>query len=243
MTRPYNYELPVGTIQTFLAESENLTDFLSTTVRHMAQLAGSTLGELHITLGLVQSEHMISLVHSDAEAHSLDEVQRWYAKSPYREAIRTGEAVFVADTSADPDNECLQTLASAGIKAVLVYTIPLAGGALFVSTTYFHEFLDQNPAENAEFGPSTEASLMILNLALRMAHSQDTQADLKAALSSRTVIDLAVGILMGQKRCTPEEAVDMLKTAAKTHHVKMRDVAARLVSKTGASPVTTHFKD
>jgi AmiR/NasT family two-component response regulator len=63
-----------------------------------------------------------------------------------------------------------------------------------------------------------------------MAHLSEARDNLKAALESRTTIDLAVGIIMGQNRCSQEAAFKILKNASRTRNVKLRDVAATIVA-------------
>ena len=65
-------------------------------------------------------------------------------------------------------------------------------------------------------------------------------------MQHRTVIDLAVGIIMGQNRCgSQEEAVAILKTASNHRNMKLRDLAAELVapSPTPPTPPSTHDCD
>jgi AmiR/NasT family two-component response regulator len=50
------------------------------------------------------------------------------------------------------------------------------------------------------------------------------------ALASRSVIDQAVGIVMAQRRCTAEDAFATLLTVSQRRNVKLRAVAAELVS-------------
>lgn len=65
--------------------------------------------------------------------------------------------------------------------------------------------------------------------------------DLGAAMESRTTIDLAAGIIMGQNRCPQNEAMAILAKASSGRNKKLRDVAARLVSSFDGAPATTHF--
>jgi AmiR/NasT family two-component response regulator len=69
-----------------------------------------------------------------------------------------------------------------------------------------------------------------LNLSVRMAHLIDARDNLKAAMESRTTIDLAVGIVMGQNRCSQEAAFKILKNASSTRNFKLREVAATIVA-------------
>ncbi|WP_341855931.1 ANTAR domain-containing protein [Brachybacterium sp. GPGPB12] len=79
-----------------------------------------------------------------------------------------------------------------------------------------------------DFDPATIETIVLhveqassaLRLAVRQALHSDAARDLRAAMESRTEIDLAVGILMGRNRCGQEEAVEILKTASNHRNVK-----------------------
>lgn len=79
-------------------------------------------------------------------------------------------------------------------------------------------------------------------LAVLVAERTERANDLAHALESRTTIDLAVGIVMGQNRCTQDEAFEMLKSASSTRNIKLRDLAAQLVTASGGESARTHFE-
>lgn len=86
------------------------------------------------------------------------------------------------------------------------------------------------------------AASSALQLALRLESQRDVEKDLTAAINSRTVINLAVGIVMGQNRCSQGEAVDILTAASNYRNIKLRELAAELVEKMGDGPGRTHFE-
>jgi AmiR/NasT family two-component response regulator len=49
-------------------------------------------------------------------------------------------------------------------------------------------------------------------------------------MQSRAVIEQAKGILIGQRRCTPQEAFDILVRLSQDTNRKLRDVAEALVA-------------
>ena len=67
---------------------------------------------------------------------------------------------------------------------------------------------------------------MALRLAVHFAQSSETAAHLKATLETRTGIDIAVGIIMAQNRCSQDEAFELLKSASSARNVKLHVVAA-----------------
>jgi hypothetical protein len=69
-----------------------------------------------------------------------------------------------------------------------------------------------------------------LNLAVRMAHLSEARDNLKAAMESRTMIDLAVGVVMGQNRCSQDAAFKILKNASSARNIKLREVAVAIIA-------------
>jgi GAF domain-containing protein len=96
------------------------------------------------------------------------------------------------------------------------------------------------------FGPSeqivarrfAEEASRALELAVRMAESSDMSVHLQAALASRAVIDQALGIIMGQNRCTVDEAFELLRGISQNRNVKLRTVAAEIVTSVSGQPPT-----
>ncbi|MFC8192882.1 GAF and ANTAR domain-containing protein [Cellulomonas sp. NPDC057328] len=73
----------------------------------------------------------------------------------------------------------------------------------------------------------------VLGYSLRLVDLATTTADLQTALESRAVIDQAIGIVMGQNRCSPQEAMTVLRRASQARNVKLRDLALDMVRTVG----------
>jgi AmiR/NasT family two-component response regulator len=58
---------------------------------------------------------------------------------------------------------------------------------------------------------------------------------MEAALASRAVIEQAKGIIMGDRRCTADEAFTILTKLSQDTNRKVRDIAAAIVAR-AASP-------
>jgi AmiR/NasT family two-component response regulator len=76
-----------------------------------------------------------------------------------------------------------------------------------------------------------------LALCLRNADQAELNADLRAALVSRAVIDQAIGVVMAENRCGAQEAMTILRSAARHRKVKLREVAAGIVEGVSGRPV------
>jgi len=77
-------------------------------------------------------------------------------------------------------------------------------------------------------------------VALANAHLYDTTANLaqqmQAAMDSRAVIEQAKGIIMGDRRCTADEAFAILTRLSQDSNRKLRDIAAALVDRAAEGP-------
>ena len=89
-------------------------------------------------------------------------------------------------------------------------------GALNIYATQAWTF---GPPEQLVGGRFAEEASRALTLAVRLAEHSEMSAHLQAALASRAVIDQALGIIMGQNRCTADEAFEVLRTASQNRNV------------------------
>ncbi|MDF2050211.1 ANTAR domain-containing protein [Arthrobacter sp. Cr_A7] len=77
-----------------------------------------------------------------------------------------------------------------------------------------------------------------------MAKLQESRDGMSAAMQSRTVIDLATGAIMAQNRCSQAAAFQVLREASNSRNVKLRDVAATVVSSVaGGTDTFTYFDE
>jgi AmiR/NasT family two-component response regulator len=61
-------------------------------------------------------------------------------------------------------------------------------------------------------------------------------------MESRTVIDLAAGIIMGQNKCGQAAAIAIMKTTASHREIKLRTLAAEMVAALSDETPATHFE-
>jgi hypothetical protein len=79
-------------------------------------------------------------------------------------------------------------------------------------------------------------SLLQHPLAQRLADTADFTRDLQTALTSRGIIDQAIGAVMQQMQCTEEEAFDVLRRLSQETNIKFRDVCTRLMTDIAGQP-------
>ncbi|MCH6472339.1 ANTAR domain-containing protein [Sinomonas sp. 5-5] len=128
-----------------------------------------------------------------------------------------------------------------GIRSILAVPIVLDLGAQAALNCY----ADEPGAFDNEAKASVEAfadlAASSVRLAVRLENELERSSDLKAALESRTAINLASGVIMAQSGCTQEQAVEILRRAAIGRNVKLRDVASQILARFGEVDPATHF--
>jgi GAF domain-containing protein len=157
--------------------------------------------------------------------------------------MRTGEVTHIPDSAAEDrwSQFCIEALAY-GVRSVLstpLRVLDTTVGALNLYATTLDAFDSQSRAHAAEFA---EYAAGAAGLALRMARQVEASADLRTMLESRSVIDQAVGIVMGQQHCTPDEAFAVLRQASQNRNIKIQAVAAGIIAGvTGTPPRAARF--
>jgi GAF domain-containing protein len=117
-----------------------------------------------------------------------------------------------------------------GVLASLSSPLPYQGatiGALNVYSGSAHAFGEQDLQVAAEI-----ADFIAVAVSNADAHTEAVQqaADMRRAMESRAVIDMAKGVLIARHHCSPEEAFAILSRTSQNHNRKLRDLAEALVA-------------
>ena len=80
------------------------------------------------------------------------------------------------------------------------------------------------------------ASWIALTLAIKLASDAALIEQLRSSLTSRTVIDQALGIIIARERCTQARAFAILRSASQNSNVKLRDIASSIVTSVTGEP-------
>jgi GAF domain-containing protein len=229
-------------LQNLVLDSPDVEYFLGNLARVAAEYLSEPGREVLCGVTLLRPRHAETLASSGETALKMDEIQYSFGDGPCLRAARTLEIVYVRDTRTDERwPEYFSAVAKNGMLSILGVPIPLDGAANCGLNLYSSAADGFTPeaAQAAEVF-AREASRS-LRLAVRIAGLSDQAAHLTSALESRTVIDLAAGIIMGQNKCSQTTAMKILKAASSTRNVKLRHVAAQVVATASDETPTTHF--
>jgi GAF domain-containing protein len=227
-----------------ILESADVRAFLDSLARTVARSLSAGGSEVFCGVTLLRARRKTTVASSDMRARQLDEAQLGYDDGPCLRAAREGITFHLPDTEHDNRFPGYHSaMAGSGIRSILAVPIPLEGDAKAALNLYctWPNAFDSAAVGQAE-GFARDASESLL-LAVRVAALVERNADLKAAMESRTTIDMAVGIIMGQNRCSQTDAFEILRKASAARNVKLRDVAAGVVASVTGDAITTHFDE
>jgi GAF domain-containing protein len=230
-------------LQNLVIDSRDVNEFLHELCDYAARAVSSSM-ELPVVCAVTLSRRRrtTTAAWSDQQARLMDEIQQNYGAGPCLHAMNTGTTVLVPNTRRDSRwPEYGQAIAELGQLSVLAVPLILdedARAALNIFAPAVNAF-NSTALESAELFASHAQSA--LRLAVRVATGQQLAADLKAAMESRTAIDLAAGIIMGQNRCSQEEAMAILVKTSSGRNQKLRTVAENLVAAFSTRGSVTHF--
>jgi GAF domain-containing protein len=170
-------------------------------------------------------------------ARLVDEERYGAGDGPCLHCMRSEEIVdvpdFAAETRWGPYRACAL---DHGVRSCLSLPLVVDGdgrGALSLYSGVAHAFDAGARLRAVDFAAHAATALTI---AVRQCRQLELTQQLQTALTSRSVIDQAIGIIVGRDRCTVEQAFDLLRTTSQRHNRKLRDVAGDLVTATVGGP-------
>jgi GAF domain-containing protein len=192
-----------------------------------------------VSVSLVDGKGAHTAASTGRLAVDLDEWQYEHGRGPCVVASAEQVTISVPDMKDEqrwPD-WASQAL-SAGVLSSMAVGLPIeerVAGALNVYATEPDAFDDDAVVLAQTFAGYAA-------VALANAHSYNSMATLaehmQAAMESRAVIEQAKGIIMGERRCTADQAFALLAKISQDSNRKLRDVAAALVARARNHPLS-----
>ena len=204
----------------------------------VAALAKQTLtGADEVSVTLLRGSDGRTAASTGDLATKLDEWQYERGHGPCIDASMSGDPLAVPDMHAEdrwPDWAAFAAKQGAGSSMSIGLPIQQAViGALNIYAPEVNAF-DQDAVTVAQSFAAYAA------VAVANAHLYDSTATLarqmQAAMENRAVIEQAKGIIMGERRCAPDEAFGILAKISQDTNRKVRDVAAALVASAEQRP-------
>jgi GAF domain-containing protein len=178
-----------------------------------------------------------TVAYSSTLAMRADEVQYATNQGPCLHSMRSGQVVHVVDLATDSRWPAYRLEAMAlGVRGSVSIPLVVEGkpvGTLNIYTDTDREFSETDIANVRAFADQASASL---TLVFRHSEQMALEEQLRNALSTRAVIDQALGIIMAQQRCNSTEAFAVLRKASQDRNVKVAVIASELILKVTGHP-------
>lgn len=175
------------------------------------------------------------------------ELSRWDYRTiagPTARAVHGRLSIVLNDRCPETTRwpEYLGRLTAAGYRSAVAIPLPLERGYGAALTLY-------STTPNA-FAPGVAAKVLVFSgvaaksLRLALKHRADLalSAERRAALASRSRIDTACGVIMGQSGCSYVAAMQILHQESKQRNLTVRDVAEGLLRVMPGGIPATHFQ-
>jgi GAF domain-containing protein len=217
-----------------LVESPNVDAFLDEVVRLAAEVVTpAAAGGITVR----RDGRPFTVSSSDDLAAQVDETQYGADEGPCLDTLRTGIVNQVDDLSREERWDRYRPRAIAhGVVSSL--SLPLAVDGHTVAALNLYS--DQPAAFSGPVRQHAEAFAAqcgaALALALRQTHQAQVQQQLGEAMATRSIIDQAIGILMGQQRCNATTAFDLLRQASQHRNRKLRNIATDIITNVTGEP-------
>jgi GAF domain-containing protein len=210
---------------------------LDTVLTTVAEVTKRTVpGAQQVSVTLIQGSEAYTAAYTGELALTLDTWQYEQGRGPCLDAATTGAAMLVSDLGTEARwPEWAARARSTGAGSSLSIGLPIQEavvGALNLYGTRPGAFDDDVDLAGTLAGYAA--------IALANAHLYESTATLaqqmQAAMHSRAVIEQAKGIIMGQRRCTADEAFAILARVSQDSNRKLREVAESLVERAVHGP-------
>jgi GAF domain-containing protein len=206
------------------------TNSFTELVQQMAELAVRTV-EPAVTCGITLAEQarVFTVAAADELASQLDEQQYELGDGPCLEALHSGEVVDGKDLGPKSRWKDYPTIAM-GYGILAVYSVPLmvAGKPVGVLNLYAGTPSAFGPLERQLAALLAGQAAIAVTAALRHYDEVTLSDQLRIALSSRSVIDQALGSSWLSSAAPPSRPSPRCVPSPKRRNIKLRVVAAEL---------------
>ncbi len=211
-----------------LLSTESFDDLLRGVAELSVQLVA---GASTASITLAERGRVITVASADPRATQIDQHQYEQGAGPCLDALRTASAVHVTDVRRERRWGGLGTVMLAnGMTSALAVPLVVRDGAVGALNLYASAETGFDEHDQQLANALAAHAAVALTAALRTYDQVSLTDNLRIALSSRSVIDQAIGIVMGRERCSADQAFDVLRKVSQQRNTKLRHVATELVT-------------
>jgi GAF domain-containing protein len=181
-------------------------------------------------LTMLEGARAQTVVASAEFVHAVDDVQYGLGEGPCLLAVESRTTQTSGSLGGDPRWPRFgPRVGRMGVHSVLSLPLLLPDRVVGAMNVYAHAKNAFDPAAVRTGELFARPAAVAAHNAQVLAQSQRLAAQLGEALTSRAVIDQALGVLMSRTGATPDEAFGRLRSMSQAQHVKVAEVARLLL--------------
>lgn len=218
-----------------LLRADTVEDYLGAAVEHAPELVEI---DSSVSLSTVVHGNLLTVVSSDRDAWNADQVEFDTESGACVDALRHGRRSVSPDLTTEFRWPAWTAVAlMLGFRSAAA--VPALVGpadqriALNMYSRTPHAFTPEVLQRATAFAQHLAQTLPWV---LRVVDKTTTISHLEAALTNRSTIDQALGVLMTQNRCSRDEAFAILRRSSQNSNVKLRDLAAVIIERQTGHP-------
>jgi len=211
-----------------LVDEFDLIDFLHSLADHAADISGAS------SVGLLLADHDDALHYmaaSSAAARHLELFQIQHDEGPCLDCFRTGAPVILSDLSEAVDRwpAFAPRATEAGVRSVHAFPLRLRDQVIGALNVFGEEPLPFEPDDIKIVQAMADVATIAILQARAISSAEILTEQLQGALNSRIVIEQAKGVMARAGDVTVDEAFTALRAYARSHHLRLVDLAHDVV--------------
>ncbi len=222
------------------ADGPATVDLVPLLVDYLDDVAAKTaerIGPVDVAVTIDVDRSPVTAGSSSSLAQAVDALQYSIGTGPCLHALRTGVGLYVPDLASD-DRWGRYGPEAAALGAASCVSAPVVVGerVLAVLKAYSREIDGIDPEQRALISLVSTEIVGGIGLALRLSSQAAELDDRAAAMNTRRVIDLALGILTERTTCSVAEAFALLRRYSQQYNVKLNEAARQVVGERLTDP-------
>ena len=214
-----------------LVDEFDLIDFLHNLADHAADVSGAS------SVGLLladQSDSLHFMAASSAGARHLELFQLQHDEGPCLDCFRHREPVILKDLAQAEDRWPVFTprAIEAGVRSVHAFPMRLRSQVIGALNIFGEEPLPLGPSDAKIVQAMADVATIAILQERAISSAEIMTEQLQGALNSRIVIEQAKGVIARAHGVSVDEAFTALRTHARSHHLRLVDLAHDVVTGT-----------
>jgi len=206
-------------------------DTLEEALQRLAEMAVAVIPDgPSCGITVIRQGQPVTAVYAGPVPKDLHDEQYRLGDGPGPEALRTGQIVISQDLAAEQRwGKWPAAAVAENVYGAYAHPLEVEGRVTGALNLYAHgRNLFPVPVQRVARQFALPAMRLLDGVVRRLSH-EEVIGQLHEAMDSRTTVGQATGIIMARRRCSPQEALNLLIRISNDRNVKLRDLASAVV--------------